>query len=156
MYVWLKVLHIIAVVLFLGNIITGVFWHRHAARTRDPHLLAHAVDGVIRSDRLFTMPGVLLIIATGVLTAMQLGLPLLKTGWILWSLVLFAISGLLFGTQVAPLQRQLLALAKAGSSKGAFDYDAYHRLAVRWEFTGTVATLTPLAALVLMVMKPAL
>jgi len=156
MYVWLKVLHIVAVVLFLGNIITGVFWHRHAARTRDPHLLARTVEGVIRSDRLFTMPGVLVIIATGVLMAMQLGLPLLKTGWITWSLVLFAISGLLFGMQVAPLQRKLLALAQAGSSQGAFDYDAYHRIATRWEVIGTIATLTPLAALVLMVMKPPL
>jgi uncharacterized membrane protein len=156
MVVWLKVLHIVAVVLFLGNIITGVFWHRHASRTRDPHLLARTVEGVIRSDRLFTMPGVFVIIVTGVLMAMQLGLPLLKTGWITWSLVLFAISGLLFGTQVAPLQRKLLALAQAGSSKGSFDYDAYHRIATRWEVAGTIATLTPLAALVLMVMKPAL
>lgn len=156
MYLWLKVLHIVAVVLFLGNIITGVFWHRHAARTRDPHLLAHAVEGVIRSDRLFTMPGVLAIIATGVLAALQAGLPLLKTGWILWSLVLFGISGFLFGAQVAPLQRKLLALAKAGSSNGSFDYGAYHRLATRWEIMGTLATLTPLAALVLMVLKPAL
>jgi uncharacterized membrane protein len=156
MYAWMKVLHIIAVVLFLGNIITGVFWHRHAARTRDPRLLAHTVEGVIRSDRLFTMPGVFVIIATGVLAAMQVGLPLLKTGWILWSLVLFAISGLMFGIQVAPLQRKLLALAQAGVGKGSFDYASYHRLAVRWEITGTIATLTPLIALVLMVTKPAL
>ena len=155
MYLWIKVLHILAVVLFLGNIITGVFWHRHAARTRDPKLLAHTVAGLIRSDRLFTMPGVLVIIGSGVFAAIQAGLPLLKTGWILWSLVLFAISGLLFMTQVAPLQKQLLALAQSGASKGSFDYGAYHRLAARWEFTGTVATLTPLAALALMVLKPA-
>jgi len=154
MYVWMKVLHIVAVVLFLGNIITGVFWHRHAARTRDPRLLAHTVEGVIRSDRLFTMPGVFVIIGTGVVAAMQAGLPLLKTGWIAWSLVMFAISGLLFGMQVAPLQRRLLALAQAGASKGSFDYNAYHRVAVRWEIMGTIATLTPLIALVLMVMKP--
>jgi uncharacterized membrane protein len=156
MYLWMKALHIFAVVIFLGNIITGVFWHRHAARTRDPKLLAHTVEGLIRSDRLFTMPGVLVIIATGVLVAVQMGLPLLRTGWILWSLVLFAISGLLFMTQVAPLQKKLLALAQAGVSKGSFDYDAYHLLAARWEVTGTVATLTPLVALGLMVLKPAL
>jgi len=156
MYLWMKVLHILAVVLFLGNIITGVFWHRHAARTRDPKLLAHTVEGLIKSDRLFTMPGVLVIIASGVYAAMQAGLPLLKTGWILWSLVLFAISGLLFMTQVAPLQRKLHTLAQAGAAKGSFDYDAYHRVAARWEFTGTIATLTPLIALGLMVLKPAL
>ena len=156
MYLWLKALHLVAVVLFLGNIITGVFWHRHAARTRDPHLLAHTVQGVIRSDRLFTMPGVFAIIASGVLAAIEAGLPILKTGWILWSLVLFAVSGLMFGLQVAPLQKKLLALAQAGSSQGSFDYDAYHRLAVRWEIMGAIATLTPLAALFLMVTKPAL
>jgi len=156
MYAWMKVLHIVAVVLFLGNIITGVFWHRHAARTRDPRLLAHTVEGVIRSDRLFTMPGVIVIIVTGVVAAMQAGLPLLRTGWILWSLVLFGISGLLFMFQVAPLQRKLHGLAQAGASQGSFDYHAYHRLAVRWEITGTIATLTPLIALALMVLKPAL
>ena len=66
MYLPMKVLHILAVVLFLGNIITGVFWHRHAERTRDPRLLAFTVEGIIRSDRLFTMPGVHVIIASGI------------------------------------------------------------------------------------------
>ena len=62
MYLWLKVIHVLAVVLFLGNIITGVFWHKHAERTRDPRLIAHTMAGVIRSDRLFTMPGVFVIL----------------------------------------------------------------------------------------------
>ena len=37
MYLWLKFLHVLAVVMFLGNIVTGGFWHRHALRTRDPN-----------------------------------------------------------------------------------------------------------------------
>lgn len=156
MYLWMKVLHIFAVVIFLGNIITGVFWHRHAARTRDPRLLAHTVDGVIRSDRVFTMPGILIIIGSGVFAAMQAGLPLLRTGWILWTLILFGISGLMFMFFVAPLQKRLRALAQEGAAKGSFDYDAYHRVAKRWELTGTIATLTPAIGLVLMVLKPAL
>ena len=154
MYLWLKMLHILAVVGFLGNIITGLFWHRHAARTRDPRLLAHTMDGIIRSDRVFTMPGVLTIIVTGVWSALVVGYPLLKTGWIFWSLVLFSISGLTFGLRVAPLQRELHALA-AGKS-GSFDYDRYHRVARRWEGWGAIALLSPVAALVLMVLKPAL
>ncbi len=152
MYLWMKVIHIIAVVLFLGNIITGVFWHRHAMKTRDPRILAHTIDGVIRSDRLFTIPGVITIIVTGVVAAMQMNLPLLRTGWILWTLVLFGISGLLFMTQVAPLQKRLHALA-SGSS---FDLAAYEKLTKRWEITGTIATLTPLIGLGLMVLKPSL
>ena len=66
MYLPMKLLHIVAVIAFLGNIATGLFWHIHAARTRDPRLLAHTVDGIIRSDRLFTIPGVAVIITTGI------------------------------------------------------------------------------------------
>ncbi len=80
MYLLMKLLHIVAVIAFLGNIATGLFWHIHAARTRDPKLLAHTVDGIIRSDRLFTIPGVVVIIATGVAVAMAGGFPLLRTG----------------------------------------------------------------------------
>lgn len=156
MYLWMKLVHILAVVLFLGNIITGLFWHRHAERTRNPRVLAHTVDGVIRSDRLFTMPGVIVIIATGIFTAVQGGIPLLRTGWIAWTLVLFAISGFAFMFRVAPLQRELRALADAGAAGGSFDFDAYHRRAVQWEIWGGVATVTPLAGLALMVLKPAL
>jgi len=156
MYLWMKLVHILAVVLFLGNIITGLFWHRHAARTRNPRLLAHTMDGIIASDRLFTMPGVLVIIATGILAAVQGGIPLLRTGWIAWTLLLFGISGITFALRVAPLQRELRALAEAGAASGSFSFDAYHRLAARWEAWGAVATVTPLAGLALMVLKPAI
>ena len=156
MYLPMKLLHIIAVIAFLGNITTGLFWHIHAARTRDPRLLAHTMDGIIRSDRLFTMPGVVVIVTTGVIAAIAGGLPLLRTGWILWTLVLFALSGVIFMGFVVPLQRQLLALAQAGSGTGGFDYAGYASLARRWDLWGAAALLTPVAGLVLMVLKPAL
>jgi uncharacterized membrane protein len=153
MYLALKLLHVAAVIVFLGNITTGLFWHAHAARTRDPKLLAHTMDGIIRSDRLFTLPGVLVIIAAGVALAVYGHFPLLRTGWILWTLVLFAISGVVFGMRVAPLQRQLKALAERGM-QGTFDFSRYRVLALRWEIWGAVALLTPVAGLALMVLKP--
>jgi uncharacterized membrane protein len=156
MYLWLKLLHIAAVIVFLGNITTGLFWHAHAARTRDPRLIAHVVDGIIRSDRFFTMPGVMGIIAAGVAAAILGGFPLLGTGWILWSLVLFGVSGVVFGMRVAPLQRAMRAHAQAGADSGAFDWDGYRRLAGAWEAWGAVSLLTPIGALVLMVLKPAI
>ena len=156
MYLWLKLIHVLAVVMFIGNIVTGVFWHRHALATRDARLLAHTMAGVIRSDRLFTVPGVVLIIASGVVAAIDGGLPLLRTGWIAWTLVLFGISGLVFMLKLAPLQRQLLRQAEAGAASGAFDYVAYHRLSRQWDLWGAVATGTPLLGLALMVLKPAL
>jgi len=156
MYLVMKLLHIVAVIAFLGNIVTGLFWHSHAARTRDPRLLAHAMDGIIRSDRLFTVPGVVLIIATGMAAAIVGGFPVLGTGWIVWTLVLFAISGLIFMIVLAPLQRQLRALAQAHPTAVDFDFPAYQRLARRWESWGAAAVMTPFAGLALMVLKPAL
>ena len=154
MYLALKTLHILAVVVFLGNGITGLFWKAHADRTRDPRIMSHTLQGITRSDRWFTVPAVLLIVATGVVIAIQGGFPILGTGWIWQSIALFTVSGLIFGMQVAPLQgrlRQMTALAAAG---GAWDADAYRRLSARWEMWGVSALLTPLAALVLMVFKP--
>jgi len=152
----LKLLHIAAVVLFLGNIVTGLFWHAHAARTREPRLLAHAMEGIIHSDRLFTIPGVIVIVAAGVALAIHLHLPLVRTGWILWTSVLLAVSGLVFMLRVAPLQRQLLALAAEGWRSGGFDYGRYRSLAIAWEAWGAAALLTPVAGLALMVLKPQL
>jgi uncharacterized membrane protein len=156
LYLLIKCLHILAVIAFLGNITTGLFWHAHAARTRDPRLLAHTMDGIIRSDRWFTIPGVVGIVATGLANAILGKMPILGTGWILWTLILFGVSGLLFGVWVAPLQRRLRDLAAAGVASASFDYASYRALAVRWEIWGAAALLTPLAGLVLMVLKPAL
>ncbi len=156
MYLALKLLHLVAVIVFLGNIVTGLFWKAHADRTRDPRLIRHTLLGIIGADRLFTMPGVIAIIVFGVGAAQMGGFPLLRTGWILWSLVLFTVSGLAFMIQLVPLQRRMAALAAAGAEGGAMDWTAYHALSRRWDFWGAVALLTPVAIAALMVLKPAL
>jgi uncharacterized membrane protein len=154
LYLALKSLHVISVVLFLGNIITGVFWKVHADLSSDLRVREQAILGLIRSDRIFTVPGVLLIIATGVGLALMANFPLLRTFWIAGSLVLFGISGLAFAFQVGPLQKKLLANAKAGLT-GTWNEAEYHALSKSWGIWGTIATAAPLVAVFLMVMKPA-
>ena len=154
MYLALKLLHVVAVVLFLGNITTGLFWKVHGDRSRNPVIIAHTLDGIIRSDRWFTIPGVVVIIAAGVAAALVGGLPLLRTGWISISIALFVISGLAFVLRVAPLQQQLLGLAQATGDPNRFDWDGYRKLSRAWKFWGEVALFTPAAAFVLMVLKP--
>ena len=154
LYLILKALHIVSVVLFLGNIITGVFWKVHADIAGDLRSRAQALAGIIASDRVFTLPGVFLIIATGVALALLGNWPLLRTPWILWSIVLFGISGLAFGIFVAPLQKKLLANVRAGID-GNWDQAAYDALSRGWTVWGTIATGAPLIAVFLMVMKPA-
>lgn len=158
LYLLLKSVHVLAVVLFLGNVITGIFWKAHGDRLSermggDLRARAQALDGIIRADRIFTAPGVLVIIATGVALVFVGNLSFL-TPWVLWSLVLFGIAGAVFGLRVGPLQKKLSANAHAGLG-GQWDAAEYQALSRSWRFWGWVATGTPLAALFLMVLKPA-
>ena len=154
LYLALKSLHVVSVVLFLGNIITGVFWKMHADSSGTLSARVQALDGIIKSDRWFTIPGVLLIVATGVSLALIGHLPLLRTYWIATSIALFGVSGVAFSMFVGPLQKRLLANARAGLA-GTWNEAEYHALSRSWTLWGTIATAAPLVAVFLMVMKPA-
>ena len=93
MYIALKILHVAAVVIFLGNLVTGILWKIHGDQTEDPVIIRHTVAGLIRADRWFTIPGVVLILIGGFGAAIVGGLPLIRTQWILAGIVLFTISG---------------------------------------------------------------
>jgi uncharacterized membrane protein len=99
---------------------------------------------------------VTVILVAGVATALAGGIPILGTGWILWSIVLFSISGLAFMFRLAPLQARLADLARTGAEAGQLDQPAYHALSRLWEVWGLVATATPVVALFLMILKPSL
>ncbi len=154
MYLALKLLHILAVVVFLGNVVTGLFWKAYGDRSSDPRIMSHTLEGIIRSDRWFTVPGVLLIVASGVALAVAGGFPILRTGWIWQSIALFTVSGLIFGMQVAPLQARLRQMTTAAAAGGAWDPAAYRRLSARFESWSLLALATPFGALVLMVFRP--
>ena len=147
LYVLAKLLHVVAVVLFLGNTTLGLFWVAHAERTRDARLIGHAMDGVIRSDRWFTMPGVVLIVIGGVAAAIIGGLKLLGTGWIAASIVLFTLSGVVFGAWLAPLQRKIVGAAASGAS-GELD-----ALLARWHRLGWLSVAPLWLAVAAMVLK---
>ena len=152
-YLTLKSLHVLGVVLFLGNIITGVFWKRHADRSGDLQVRAQVLGGIIRSDQLFTLPTVVVIIVTGVLNAMLVHLPILGTPWIGAGLALFLLAGLVFAFKVGPLQKKLLANVEAGLS-GNWDRAGYEQLSRDWLRWGNLATALPLIVVFLMVFKP--
>ena len=154
MYIALKILHVAAVVIFLGNLVTGILWKMHGDQTSDPVIIRHTVAGLIRADRWFTIPGVVLILIGGFGAALIGGLPLLRTRWILAGIILFAISGFAYTQQVVPLQRQMLAVARSGVETGTFDWDKYRALSRRWNTWGTIALIAPVLAMIGMIAKP--
>lgn len=151
-YLGLKLIHVLAVSLFLGNITTGIFWKANADRTRNPVVIGYMLEGIIRADRIFTLPPILFILIGGIGAAIVGNLPILRTGWIFWSIVLFTISGIAFMAQVGPLQRKMLAFVRQPGEE--LDWEGYRALSRRWEIWGAVALAAPALAVVLMVMKP--
>ena len=151
-YLLLKLIHVLAVIIFVGNITTGLFWMRQANKTRNYSIISFTMKGIITSDKWFTIPGVLIITAAGFSAAIHGGLPLLRTGWIFWSIVLFSLSGLIFSVKVAPLQKKILHCAE-NNAANEFGDKVYHSHLRQWETWGLLALITPLAALVMMVLK---
>jgi uncharacterized membrane protein len=154
MYIALKILHVAAVVVFLGNLVTGILWKLHGDGTKDPVIIRHTMAGLIRADRWFTIPGVVVILIGGFGAALIGGLPLLRTRWILWGIILFTISGTAYMRRVVPLQRQMLDVARAGVESGKFDWDAYRALTRSWNLWGTIALVAPALAMIAMIAKP--
>jgi uncharacterized membrane protein len=115
MYMVFKLIHIIAVIVFLGNVFTGLFWMHHAHKTKKVSIINHAFKGLIISDRYFTIPGVVIIVAGGFASAIQAHYPILRTGWIFWSIVAFTVSGIAFGSMVVPLQKKIYKLTSLKS-----------------------------------------
>jgi uncharacterized membrane protein len=151
-YLIMKVLHVLAVTFFLGNIVVGILWKAHGDRTRDPRIIAHTLRGIMLADRWFTMPAVTLLLITG-FGAQGIGRYPISTPWILAGIILAAISGFVFMARVSPVQKQLLAAVETGSA-GEMDWATYQRLTRQWNLWGSIATGAPIVAFILMIWKP--
>ncbi len=149
-YSILKLIHVLAVIIFMGNITVGIFWKMYAEKTKDAKIIAFTFKGIIKADRIFTMPSVAVLLIFGIGAAGG-HYNILAAGWIFWSLVLFIISGAVFMAKVVPLQKKIYALASEDSK---FNWDEYKKLADQWSLWGSIALITPLIAVVLMVVKP--
>lgn len=146
----LKSLHIVGACLFIGNIIVSAFWKVLADRTRSFPVASFATRLVNVTDVVFTGLGVALLLVTGHLLAANYG-GVLAQAWILWSYVLFGISGALWVLVLVPIQFKQARILRV--SRAETIPDEYYRLAKLWSLTGVIATLVPLPAIYLMVAK---
>ena len=152
-YPLLKLLHIAAVIIFLGNIITGHFWMHLAIVSKDVNIIRHSINGIMRSDRIFTIPAVIIIIVAGILSAFYGNIPVLRTGWIVWSITLFSLSGVIFSTKLSVVLRKMLKLTNNQHGNRHEELISINNLYREWNIWALVAITLPLAALVMMVLK---
>lgn len=139
--------------IFLGNIITGLFWMRFSVKTKELNIIKHTMKVIMKLDRYFTIPGVIIITAGGLMAAINGHIPILQTGWIFWSIILFSISGLAFAFKVAPLQKKIYNLTLDKESATDFDWANFDKVYLAWDIWALIALITPLAAFVMMTLK---
>jgi uncharacterized membrane protein len=149
---WNRLMHLVGGVLFLGNIIVTAAWASLGRRSRDAEAIRFLVRGILLTDAIFTVPGVILLALNGGI----LGTVFFKAGapWIIVSVVLFAITGMVWGALLVPVQKRLAQLVNTMPHGGPIpaEYDA---LMAKWFRFGGIATLLALIVFALMVFKPA-
>ncbi len=149
---WLS-LHVLGVVLFLGNIVVTAVWKMLADRTKNPPVVAYAQRLVTITDVAFTATGAVLIIVSGQVMAREFGGVFSGPSWLLWGWSLFIASGVIWITLLVPIQVMQERLARRFRNAAAIP-DRYWRLSRLWALFGSVAVLLPLFNLYLMVFKP--
>lgn len=152
-YSWLKSLHLLGVVLFLGNIIITGWWKTMADRTKNPVIIAFAQRQVTLTDWIFTVGGVVLILAGGLGNALLYDMDYLHTYWLAWGTWLFIASGIIWALVLIPVQIAQEKMARQFANGGEIPA-RYWQLGRLWIVFGTLATLLPMINLYWMVFKP--
>jgi uncharacterized membrane protein len=151
MNLWLT-LHLIGVILFVGNIITAAFWKVRADLLKNPAIIYSTVKNVMLADYVFTIPGLVLIIVSGIVMAVQAEMDLSGLNWLTLSLILFAITGVIWLAILIPLQRGMIRHIAQCTESGNISKE-YRQASRNWAIFGIAATLLPIVILYLMITK---
>jgi uncharacterized membrane protein len=145
-YLVLKSLHIAAAVLMVGNVtVTGV-WATFYFRWRKDADFRLAARAILWTDLIFTFLGGAALTITGILLARQAGMPILETPWIRRSVLLLAISTLLWLTILLPDQWRMERLDPSRD-------ELLKVVFTRWSVVGWGSTVLLFVAMWSMVLK---
>ncbi len=151
----LLALHILAAVVFVGNIITAAFWKTRADRSGNLETIAITARSLLQADYVFTAPGIVVLLVTGILMVglSAGGWARFQEPWLGVSFVLLIVTGIIWLAVLLPQQRRMVRLAQEGADAGALGPE-YRRAGRIWSMFGGIATLLPILILFLMVFKP--
>ncbi len=91
-YEFMKFLHLIGVVLLVGNVTITAFWKVFADRTGDAQVVAYAQHLVTLCDWIFTLSGIVMIVAGGYGMAYVRDYHAFEDTWLILGQLLFLVS----------------------------------------------------------------
>ena len=150
-YLLIKWLHVLSSTVLFGTGIGSAFYLLAASVQRDARVIAAVTRYVVIADWLFTATTVILQPLSGGLMMHLSGLPL-RTPWLLWSIVLYAVAVACW-LPVVWLQMRMRDLACEAAERYAALPAGYWRAFRYWVALGVPAFFAFLAVFYLMVVK---
>jgi uncharacterized membrane protein len=154
LYIVLKYLHVVGSGVLLGTGSGIAFFMLAAHLGGKPSVIAGVARIVVIADFIFTATAVVAQPITGSLLVLHVGYSFWE-GWIVWSMVLYVITGALW-LPVVWMQMRLRDLASIAAGKGSPLPPEYHRIFWLWFAFGIPAFIAVSAILWLMIAKPQL
>jgi uncharacterized membrane protein len=153
-YLIVKTLHILSSVLMVGTGLGTAYYLFFTNRLGRVASIADVARLVVRADWWFTTPAVIFQPLSGLWLAYMAGWTW-TTPWLLWSIILFVLTGACW-LPVVWLQIRLAKIARQAAERDEILPATYWRYARYWEWLGYPAFIAMLAVYFLMVLKPAL
>jgi len=150
---WLmRVVHILAVVVLLGNLLMAPFWRKRLAAVGGVQARAAANRSVRVADLLFTLPGWVVALVTGIMLIIYRGM---HGGWLHLSLLLFLGWLIFWHMLVLRSRKAMITQAEEAASGGQAPAElAQHER--QWQQWSYLAAGIAVLILILMVAKPQL
>jgi len=149
----LKYLHILGIILLLGNVVVSAWWKIMANRTKDIQIIRFAQRQVTLTDYVFTLPGALLTVIAGDVLSFMIFDNTWEIFWVAVGRLVFGLAGIIWLFVLIPTQIQQAKLVKTFN-----DFDTiperYWQLCRRWNIFGSIAVALPLIVLAIMIWKP--
>ncbi len=149
---WLKVIHVSGVILFMGNIVIGPLWISYALNSKDNNIICFAMKTICWADIFFSIPGILLVLISGLLLAPTWG-GYENRSWMMTSLILLALSGIP-AIPTLRAQYKLYRLSYESIQNNKLETEKFQKAMWVWSFWGTIAIILPLISFILMIIKP--
>jgi uncharacterized membrane protein len=154
LYFILKYFHIVGAAVLLGTGAGIAFFMLVAHLGGKPAVIAGVARIVVIADFVFTATAVVVQPITGALLVLNVGYSF-RDGWVVWSLVLYAVTGALW-LPVVWMQMRLRDLASTAAAEEVALPDKYHRIFWLWFAFGVPAFIAVATIMWLMITKPQL
>jgi len=149
MYLTLKLIHILSAIILFGLGLGTVFYKIMADNSGNLAAIALTSRHVVLADWWFTTPTVIIQPVTGFLLAKQMAMPM-GEGWLLWTMVLYTLTGLCW-LPVIWLQIRMRDLAAEALAQGQTLPERYHYFSKLWMYLGVPAFFSMISITTLMV-----